>query len=138
MSTEMEPVPDRESGGKWRRGSSGNPGGKTKAERNVLREVREAAASYAPEALKTLVNIMRNRRIAPATRIAAVSALLDRAVGKPSLSPTFADGSPLPVIDVDEISALEKARRIAHLLAKGMRVIEHTPVNPPSGETPSE
>ena len=118
-----DPTPAREAGGRWKRGSSGNPGGKTRAQKDVMREVRDAAGSYAPEALKTLVNILRNRRVSPTTRIAAASAILDRAVGKPAVPPAvnFADGSDLPVMDGPDRSALEKARRIAYLLAAGLR-----------------
>lgn len=119
-----EPEPERVAGGRWALGSSGNPGGKGQRERNVMREVREAAGRYAPEALKTLVNIMRNRRVSHATRIAAASAILDRAVGKASAPPAinFDDGSPVPVYGV-EFTDIDIARRIAHTLAQGLRAL---------------
>jgi hypothetical protein len=125
-ATDATPTVEREADGRWPRGVSGNPGGPTKIQRNTLRAVREAAGSHAPEALKTLLNIMRNRRVSHATRIAAASAILDRAVGKPAtpLPSEFADGAPAPRIDPDDLTMLDVARRIAFALSLGMRAID--------------
>jgi hypothetical protein len=117
-----ESATKRKAGGQWAPGTSGNPGGKGQRERNTIQRVRELAGSYSEEAVKGLVNIARNRRVSHATRIAAWSAILDRAVGKPSAPPAIAfdDGTPVPVFGV-EFSALEVARRVAHVLAQGLR-----------------
>jgi HEAT repeat protein len=61
-------------------GQSGNPNGRPK----VVAEVRDLARQYAPEALSTLADIMRDSKSPPAARVAAASAVLDRGYGKPS------------------------------------------------------
>jgi hypothetical protein len=116
--------PKRKPGGQFAPGSSGNPGGKGQRERNTIQRVRELAGNYSEEAVKGLVNIARNRRASHATKIAAWSAILDRAVGKPSSPPAtmFDDGSPVPLYE-HTFTDIEKARRIAHLLAQGLRAL---------------
>ena len=101
--------------------------------------MREAAGSYSMESVKTLVNIMRNRRASHATRIAAASAILDRAVGKPSVPPAtrFADGSTLPVIDATSLTPLDVARRIAFALELGMRALNGLPSDPGRTDAPA-
>jgi hypothetical protein len=130
------PAVEREADGRWPRGVSGNPGGLTKTQLNTLREMREAARSCAPEALKTLLNIMHNRRVSHATRVAAASALLDRGFGKPAtpLPSEFADGAPVPKFDPNDLSMLDVARRIAFALAGGMRVLEGARLITPSAD----
>lgn len=64
--------------GKFRKGTSGNPGGRPKA----LRPVVEAARALAPEAITVLAAIMRDRDAPHAARIAATNAILDRGFGK--------------------------------------------------------
>lgn len=119
-----------------------------KADRNVKREVRELAGLYAPEAIKTLVNILRNRRVSHATRIAAASAILDRAVGKPAMPAIEAegDGSEIPIHQ--ELTPLELARRVAYVLQQGLKAVatrgpatlEATSIShdPDDSEDPSE
>jgi hypothetical protein len=113
--------PERQDDGRFKAGSSGNPGGRTKAEQNVAQRVREFAGRYSEEAIKGLVNIARNRRVPKATRIAAYSAILDRAVGKP-VSPqpwAYDDGAPAGRLHSD--SDFDVARRLAYLLSQGLR-----------------
>lgn len=62
------------------KGQSGNPGGRPKSE-NPL---REAARQYTTAALKTLVEVMKNKKAASAARVTAAVAVLDRAYGKPA------------------------------------------------------
>jgi hypothetical protein len=130
-----EAVAKRKAGGRWAPGTSGNPGGKGQRERSTILRVRELAGNYSEEAVKGLVNIMRNRRASHATRIAAASAILDRAVGKPSSPPAIAfdDGTPVPVFQ-HTYSDLEVARRIAELLGRGIRAIGQ-PSAPAAGLT---
>ena len=63
----------------FEKGQSGNPGGRPK----VIAEVKELAREYTGEAIKTLVSIMTNAKAAPAARVSAANALLDRGYGKP-------------------------------------------------------
>lgn len=69
---------DRDQGGKWTPGISGNPSGRPKA----CAEVVELARKYTAEAIATLADIMGNGDLR--SRVAAAQVLLDRAWGKPS------------------------------------------------------
>jgi len=63
----------------FKKGQSGNPGGRPK----VVAEVRELARAHTGEAIETLVSIMTNPKSASAARVSAANALLDRGYGKP-------------------------------------------------------
>lgn len=58
--------------------------------------VRELAKQHAPEAIDTLIQIMRHSR-SDVTRKLAADSLLDRAYGKPNQSLSSPDGGPLPM-----------------------------------------
>ena len=73
----------------FKRGQSGNPGGRPKA----IAELRDLAREHSPEAIETLVKAMRAATDAR-VRVAAAVALLDRAWGKPALEVTGSDGAP--------------------------------------------
>lgn len=62
--------------GRFKKGQSGNPGGRPKVEG----EIRELAQQHGPAALKRLVELMasENERVA----VAAAQAVLDRGYGK--------------------------------------------------------
>lgn len=76
---------------KFVKGQSGNPGGRPKQ----IVKLSELARSYTTEAVKTLVQIMRNKKTPAAARVTAVSALLDRGYGRPaqSIDLTNSDGT---------------------------------------------
>ena len=61
-------------------GTSGNPGGRPKG----LSEVIALAREHTELAITTLVDIAKQTKAAPAARVAAASALLDRGWGKPA------------------------------------------------------
>src|SRR6476660_7513960 len=63
----------------FKKGQSGNPGGRPK----VIAEVKELARAHTGKAIETLVSIMTNTKAAPAARVSAANALLDRGYGKP-------------------------------------------------------
>ena len=90
-------------------GKSGNPGGRPK----VVHEVRELAQQHTTTAIECLVRAMSNPddRVA----IAAASALLDRAVGRPRQATELSgpEGEPLAK---PHMSDMELARRIAFIL----------------------
>jgi hypothetical protein len=74
----------------FQKGQSGNPGGRPK----VVAEVRELAREHTSKAVETLVSIMSNPKAAPAARVSAANALLDRGYGKP---PQHITGESAPV-----------------------------------------
>lgn len=80
--------------GQFRKGQSGNPGGRRKS----VGEVKDLAASYTVEAIERLAFWMRSNE--PKASVAAANALLDRAWGKPTQPLEGGDGKPLvqPVI----------------------------------------
>jgi uncharacterized protein DUF5681 len=81
----------------FKKGQSGNPGGRPK----VVAEVRELARAHTGEAVQTLVSIMTNPRAAPAARVSAANALLDRGYGKPPQHIT-GEGGPVYVARLPE------------------------------------
>ena len=83
----------------FKKGQSGNPGGRPK----VVAEVKELAREYTSQAIETLVSIMANPKSAPAARVSTANALLDRGFGKPAQHIT-GDGGPQFVMRLPEPS----------------------------------
>jgi hypothetical protein len=70
--------------GLFKKGQSGNPGGRPKSEG----EVRELARKYTTEAVETLVAIMRNEKATDSARALAANSILDRGHGRPAQAMT--------------------------------------------------
>jgi len=81
----------------FQKGCSGNPGGRPK----VVAEVKELARKHTGKAIETLVSIMDNPKAAPAARVSAANALLDRGYGKPPQHIT-GEGGPSYVVRLPE------------------------------------
>ena len=81
----------------FKKGQSGNPGGRPK----VIAEVKELARAHTGAAIETLVSIMANPKAAPAARVSAANALLDRGYGKPPQHIT-GEGGPSYVVRLPE------------------------------------
>ena len=81
----------------FQKGRSGNPGGRPK----VVAEVKELARKHTGKAIETLVSIMDNPKAAPAARVSAANALLDRGYGKPPQHIT-GEGGPSYVVRLPE------------------------------------
>ena len=63
----------------WKKGQSGNPGGRGKRKLHI----REIAENYAEEAINKIVDVMRTTQDEK-IRIQAATYVLDRAYGKPA------------------------------------------------------
>src|SRR5690242_20592808 len=65
---------------KWKKGQSGNPGGRPRE----IGDLRELARERTMEALDTLSTIMRDTNAPAAARVSAAGVILDRGYGKPA------------------------------------------------------
>jgi hypothetical protein len=72
----------RGEGRRFKKGESGNPGGRPASLKSLIEYCREEAPALYAEAVK----IAKDRRVAPRTRLEAISIVGDRAHGRPSLS----------------------------------------------------
>lgn len=77
----------------WKKGESGNPGGRPRKERELI-EIAEAAS---PAALQRVVALTKSRN--PRVALAAAQEILNRAIGKPrqQLEHKIADGQALRI-----------------------------------------
>jgi hypothetical protein len=66
--------------GQFKKGISGNPGGRHKD----VAEVKELARTHTTAAIGTLAEIMNDKEAPRASRVMAANALLDRAYGRPA------------------------------------------------------
>ena len=92
-------------------GTSGNPGGRPKG----LSEVIALAREHTELAITTLVDIAKQTKAAPAARVAAASALLDRGWGKPAqaIQATTTNASAVVMLGKgDPVEIAEHYRRI--------------------------
>lgn len=66
----------------FKKGQSGNPGGRSRKVAGDGRTISEIAKEHSPKAIATLVDVMDNGDSA-ASRVSAANAILDRAWGRP-------------------------------------------------------
>jgi hypothetical protein len=94
---------------KFRKGESGNPGGRPK----VLGEVQELARQYAPSAIAELARLALKAKSETA-RIAAIRELLDRGYGRArqAMEVSAPAGDPLDLLRLmmEEIDVIERKR----------------------------
>ncbi len=96
----------------WRKGQSGNPGGRPKE----VAEVRELSRQYTEEAIQTLVTLMQSAKL-ERTRLAAASELLDRGYGRPAQAIDL--GGPIPILNYE-------AERLTKLTDKELKRLDET------------
>ena len=94
--------------GGFKKGESGNPGGRPKD----LEGVQALARSFCPEAINTLAAIMRDKGASTAARVSASQALLERGYGKPAQT----INSNIKRIDANNLS---DAELVAYLTVDG-------------------
>lgn len=99
----------------FKKGQSGNPGGRPK----VNKEVQALAREHTEEAIRRLAFWMRQKDD-PSSAIKAMQILLERAHGKAvaQIEHTGKDGGP---IATEQITDTEAARMLAFALTKGMK-----------------
>ena len=91
----------------WKKGESGNPGGRPKAERKL----QDIAREHSEDAIATLAAIMNDVEASSSARVSAASAILDRGFGRP---PQFTTG------DADEFrKAMELSDDELAIIAAG-------------------
>jgi hypothetical protein len=91
---------------KFRKGESGNPGGRPK----VLGEVQELARQHVPSAIAELARLALKAKSETA-RIAAIRELLDRGYGRPRQAMEISAPVDNPIqLLLDEIDALNRKR----------------------------
>jgi hypothetical protein len=87
----------------FRKGKSGNPGGRPK----VVAEVQALAREHTMKAIETLNTIMCDEGAAAAARISAANALLDRAYGRPAQTiDTAVTSKPIEEMSDEELMAI--------------------------------
>jgi hypothetical protein len=89
----------------WAKGESGNPGGRPKMERTIL----ELAREHTEDAMRTLIDIAKDRKAPPSARVGAAQAILDRGWGRAT---QVIDATVRSELTVEEIDA-----RLAALVA---------------------
>jgi hypothetical protein len=77
--TDEKQTPKRDARGYWLPGQSANPGGRPAASYRIS----ELAKTHSPKMLQVLVDVAIDATAPPSARVAAASAVLDRAHGKP-------------------------------------------------------
>ncbi len=110
-------------------GQSGNPAGLSGRYGEVVRLAREAS----PEAMRAMIEIMRNPDEETRARIVAIEGILNRAYGRPR---DMKDEAPAPIFDANKMS--ERQLKLAITALRLAREVGPTPPAEPEGESTDE
>lgn len=96
--------------GQFEKGRSGNPGGRPK----IPEEVKDAARAHTMDAIRTLAEVCRGKKMSPAARVSAATALLDRGWGKPVQTSEISGpgGGPVGVASVPLEALTDEQRHV--------------------------
>jgi hypothetical protein len=104
-------------GARFKKGQSGNPGGRPKGLRRGLNVMLELARAHTGEAIETLVEAMRTAKD-PKVRCAAACALLDRGWGRPIATLQRTDYEMPPVallpVEADDTAVNGESEEVDH------------------------
>lgn len=110
---------------------------RTKIEEQIVRDAREIkdmAAKAAPSAIKTMIQIMKDKKTLDSVRLVAAQALIDRGYGKAtqmSVTATVnADGKPSEIDDKELTSRINSALDRIERVAGGTRQPAPSPQRP--------
>lgn len=92
----------------FKKGQSGNPGGRPKLPAEIV-DVREQAKALTVDAINTLSEVMRSKDAPPSARVTAANALLDRGWGKSEASVTVTTKRDASEYTDDELAAIAAA-----------------------------
>lgn len=88
----------------FKKGQSGNPGGRSKEQK----ELRVLAREYTDQAVRTLASIMADKKANSGARVSAAQVLIERGWGKP-LQQVEVKRTPLDEFTPDELRAVAEA-----------------------------
>lgn len=100
----------------FQKGQSGNPGGRAKTKLADGRTLNDLAREHTAEAVKTLVEVMRNKSETGSARVAAADKILNRGWGQAPQSIALTDErKPVDLSDMtdEQLEALESLRALA-------------------------
>ncbi|GAA4827343.1 hypothetical protein GCM10023232_27020 [Sphingosinicella ginsenosidimutans] len=104
----------------FKKGQSGNPGGRAKVRLADGRTLTDLAREHTEEAVQTLADIMRDEKAPPAARVAAADKILNRGWGQAPQTITLAEVPTPPDLSSlteEQLEALETLRSLAPLAA---------------------
>lgn len=103
----------------FRKGQSGNPGGRAKVRLPDGRTITDLAREHTQEAIETLVAVMRDVSAPAAARVAAADKIISRGWGQAPQTITLLDEPPpapdLSSLSNEQLEAIETLRSIATL-----------------------
>lgn len=124
----MNSIPKKSKRGGKRPGAGRKPGSRNVATTAEIKHLATEARGYGKMALQTLANVAHHGE-SEAARVSAAIHILDRGYGKATerVEHSGKDGAAILVeseVTIEEKSANDLARRVAFLLAQGLRTKE--------------
>lgn len=135
MRLALKSISQKSTRGGRRQGAGRKRGSRNRATSEQVKSIGDLARQFAPEAVATLVDVMKNG-ISEAARVSAATNLLDRAYGRPTQHFDVDQASSNAAVEdpaTSKAADYQLAREIAFALAKGqlahrraVLMVEHT------------